>query len=848
MDEPPPKSTLSMTPVPEELPRSDSPESVPETGLGVPSVLSLLMEEVIGGAPAASPGRDSAGQLRDSGPREKYQLASTIGSGGMGMVLKAFDADLRRWVAMKVVRRDLVKNPEQLSRFVEEAQVCGQLEHPNIPPVHEIGAGPDGQVYFTMKLVKGRTLREIARDLSLGRPDVRREFTPIRIAQILQQAAMGVHYANARGVIHRDLKPDNIMVGDYGEVLVMDWGLAKVLGEECQAQLHGEDPVITARTESGLHTRDGAVQGTPSYMSPEQACGELDVVDARTDVFGLGAVLYELLCYQPPFLGGSFKEILAAAKEARCPPPSKVAPKGALVPPDLEAICLKAMAAAREDRHADARELQNDLQSFIEGTTDRERRRAEALALVAEGRKLIASYKELENRRQQLRIEAAKAAEVIAPYEPVAKKKALWAVDDAVEALEGEAQKAYSRARAAFDAALQHDPACKEARRALTDLYWERFLEAEAQRSSRDAAFYRDLVEANDDGRYAARLKGDGSLSVESSPAGAEAILYRYREEERILKAMDPRPLGSTPIRGLPLPMGSYLVVLRSDGRRETRLPVHIGRSQDLTARADLLREEEIGTDFVYVPAGEFMRGGDAESMASFERSSVHLESFFIARFPVTFREYCDFLDALLIAGEEVREHIPRMAEEVYIELDARGRHRPAAGMLDDARRGQDPDEAAWSCPVLAVNWYSAMEYARWRSSLDGRPYTLPPEEAWEKAARGADGRFYPWGDRFDWTFTKGGLSRPGRASPEPVRTFAADESPYGVRDLAGTIREWTSSWFSERDQTRALRGGSWNVTAARLFRSASRFGYRPEARASTFGFRLFSWQKAGER
>jgi serine/threonine-protein kinase len=777
----------------------------------------------------------------------KYHVSGVIGSGGMGTVLKAFDGDLRRWVAMKVVRPEVARSKEHLGRFIEEAQICGQLEHPNIPPVHEMGVDQQSHVYFTMKLVKGRTLHEIARDLSLGRPEVRREFTPIRLAQIVQQAAMGVHYANVRGVVHRDLKPENIMVGDYGEVLVMDWGLAKVIGEESSVQLFGEDLVMTARTESGLHTLAGVVQGTPSYMSPEQARGQLDRIDARTDVFGLGAVLYELLCYQPPYRGRTVQEILDLARTGTPPPPSRVAPKRTFIPADLEAICVKALAAEREDRYADAREFQQDLQSYIEGTRERETRRAQAQALAAEGRKHITLYRDLEEKRERRQAEAKIAAEKIAPHEPVEKKKILWEIQDSIDKLRIDAAQCFSRARAALDAAIQTDPDCQDARRALADLYWERFLDAEARRDPRDSAFYRDLVTAHDDGRYAERLKGDGTLAIDSSPPRAEAILYRYVLENRVLVPSDPQPLGSTPIGPIPLPMGSYVLVLQKDGYRETRYPVFVGRSESHRGRVALYTDEEIGRDFIHVPAGEFLRGGDPESYGGAERARVHVDDFFIARFPVTLGEYCEFLDALAARGEDVKDHLPQQTDEVYAELGPGGRYRPAARFFDqsDIRR-RYPSGFERGCPVFAVNWHSAAAYVRWRSEVDGREYSLPPEDAWEKAARGTDGRFHAWGDAFDWTFAKGGLSRPERSQPEPVGTFAADESPYGVRDLTGTIREWTSSWFDEKAGTRVVRGGSWNLTVERHFRAATRFGYAPGARVSTFGFRLFSWKKAG--
>jgi serine/threonine-protein kinase len=583
-------------------------------------------------------------------------------------------------------------------------------------------------------------------------------------------------------------------------------------------------------------------------MSPEQARGEQDSIDGRSDVFGLGGVLYTLLCYQAPFRGRTIDEILQAARTGTVIPPSKMAPKRIEVPPDLEAICMKALSPQMENRHADTREFQQDLQSYIEGTRDRERRRAQALALVGEGRKQIASFLQLEKKRREMRSEAQKSAESVLPADPVEKKKPLWDMEDAVGRLGEESAKLFSGARATLDAAIQTDPGCQEARKALADLYWSQFLEAEARRDSHNAALYRGLVETHDSGQYKSLLLGDGTLSLRTDPPGAEAVLYRYVEEDRLLVPSDARSLGTTPLGPVSLPMGSYLVVLKLEGYRDVRYPVGIGRAEKHLGVVRLFTEEEIGGDFVYVPGGEFIRGGDPESFGGFERSRVAVGDFFISRFPVTLGEYCEFLDSLTHQGVSVEEHLPRLEKDVFLERDASGRYQPAENLVEGETRKRYPPGFEKGCPALAVSWHSAMAYARWRSKRDGREYELPTENAWEKAARGVDGRFHVWGDAFDWTFAKGGLSRPERTQPEPVGVFPTDESPYGIRDMAGTIREWTQSWFDERADMRVVRGGSWNLVGTRHFRCANRFGYSSTKGTSTVGFRLFSTHKARRR
>jgi len=226
----------------------------------------------------------------------------------------------------------------------------------------------------------------------------------------------------------------------------------------------------------------------------------------------------------------------------------------------------------------------------------------------------------------------------------------------------------------------------------------------------------------------------------------------------------------------------------------------------------------------------------------------VFVDDFFIGRFPITMGEYCEFLDSLAAAGGKVEEHLPQQPGERYLEPGPAGGYRPADRIVVGETRKRYPPGFEKGCPVMGLSWHSAMAYARWRSERDGREYGLPGEDAWEKAARGVDGRFHPWGDHFDWTFVKGGLSRSEPAQPEPVGAFSTDESPYGVRDLLGTIREWTQTWHDERAGSRVVRGGAWSLIAPRHFRCATRFGYTASSRSSVVGFRLFSREPLGRK
>src|SRR5262249_17980137 len=214
----------------------------------------------------------------------RYRIEGELGRGGMGVALRGHDPALRRTLAVKVLREDHAGRPDLERRFLEEAQLTGQLQHPGVPPVHEIGRLPDGRPFFSMKLIQGQTLADLLR----GRASPS-EGLP-RFVAIFAQVCQAVAYAHARGVIHRDLKPGNVMVGAFGEVQVMDWGLAKPLSHEESAEgpprPEESSAICTMRTEEpGLSTQAGAVLGTPAYMAPEQARGEVERLDERADVF-----------------------------------------------------------------------------------------------------------------------------------------------------------------------------------------------------------------------------------------------------------------------------------------------------------------------------------------------------------------------------------------------------------------------------------------------------------------------------------------------------------------------------------------------------------------------------------
>ena len=292
----------------------------------------------------------------------RYTLTRLHATGGIGRVWLAYDSDLGREVALKELRPERSQDRGFADRFLHEAQITGQLEHPGIVPVYELTRRPeDRQPFYTMRFIKGRTLTDAIRAYHDKRAAGRAEpLERVALLNAFVATCNAVAYAHSRGVIHRDLKGQNVVLGDFGEVVVLDWGFAKVLGRADDSAEAA--PVVLAAEAGPGHTVQGQVIGTPAYMAPEQAEGRTDRIDRRTDVYGLGAILYELLTGRPPFAGAEVEEVLRQVREAEPARPRQV---WAGVPRALEAVCLRALAKEPAERYASAGELAREVQRWL---------------------------------------------------------------------------------------------------------------------------------------------------------------------------------------------------------------------------------------------------------------------------------------------------------------------------------------------------------------------------------------------------------------------------------------------------------------------------------------------------
>ncbi len=787
--------------------------------------------------------------------------------GGTGEIFTAQDGTLGRTVAVKTLRPKNQYSIDQIERIVREAKAAAQLEHPNIVPIHSLGVSPSRGVYFTMKRLRGASLRHIITQLSLRNPAYTRVYTSSVLMSIFLKICQGISYAHSKGIIHRDLKPENILVGNYGEVTIIDWGLVKKMDASSSTHVPGRHKPTSPRVDSsavvatqysqkedmatpsaaaggislpnGNLTQNGQLNGTPRFMSPEQVNGDVEDIDTRSDIYALGIILYELLTFRNPFEElAEENDIFNAVARGIYQHPRQTDRKYS-ISPELEAICLKAMAVDKETRYQAVGELIKDLTAHQEGLpvsaykaplyvrvmkfSKRNPIKTSAIlsCIIAifiylmvssfldslyfkrtmkqvQVSVVTAEFK-LDKLDKQLEHDAAVPLEAVASSD--ANKKL---TPERYDELRDEIESHFNEANLLLNsvAGLHHGA------QFVIQTWRERIMTAQIEfclkhgkikelrkiRAIMSAAMGGDLEAYSYRMRTLIRdmetaLLGVCHLQVESNPPGADVMIsYTEQTEEGVMTTGVPvnEDLLYTPVYNYSMGKGTYIVTLRLDGAPDISFPVTLKHGESKQLMIDIPREIPEGT--VYIPGGTCMVGG---AQSPYKREyEVNMEPFFISRREVTNREYISFW-LTLQDTKLLNAYMSRV-------LLSRGSNLPKNAWN---RNGKPIAEIDLDKPVVGIPREAAQAYCAWYGERRGRPCRLPTAEEWEKAARGTDGRLYPWGNVFvkEYAFTyenKAARKEFGLwAKPE---SFPMDVSPYGVYDMAGNVREWTSSDFPE--------------------------------------------------
>jgi formylglycine-generating enzyme required for sulfatase activity/predicted Ser/Thr protein kinase len=766
-----------------------------------------------------APGGEEAWPVRPSTEADdRYELGDRLGQGGMGIVYRAFDKVLSRTVAIKLLREE---DPLTTERFLREARAQAKVEHEHICHIYEVGT-LSGRPFIAMQYVAGEPLGAARGQMSLEEK-----------VRVVRDAALAVHAAHRVGLIHRDLKPSNILVEHTAagwRPYVMDFGIAR-------------------EASANALTMTGQVMGTPQYMSPEQALGRTAEIDRRTDVYALGATLYELLTQKPPFTGATAAEVLLKVIEGDPSPPRARVPG---LPADLEAVVLRCLRKEPQERYDSARAFADDLGRYLAGEPVEARRtglwyrirkrarRNKALTVaVAVGvlatssvggvsrfitvRDRNARVASLFDEGGRARTEAAslrvgeealrKRAFALFDAEKEREAEPVWAkAREARTALE----LAVARAGRAFEAALEIDPERRETREALADNLLERALLAERNRdfAKRDDLALR-LKLYDEDGAFLRRWEASARLHIETRPAGAEVSLFPYVEAGGKLPLGEERRLGATPLAEIPLPHGSYLLRVAAPGRAPLRYPVLLGRGESLALSLHLPQTQEIPSGFVYIAPGRFLFGTATETERWLRFAPPLHESrtggYLIGRTEVTVGEWLTFLETLpekdrarlMPAADSILNGDIRLLEigkglwEYRFRL-AGAKHGYAARTGEPFRHGGRRLRAIqdWMrFPVTGISFEDARAYTAWlnrsRRVIGAR---LCTGAEWERAARGADDREYPQGalptleeaNRHDSYGDEGdGL--------DEVGSHPGSRSPFGLEDTVGNANEWTT-------------------------------------------------------
>ncbi len=823
-----------------------------------------------------------------------YRIIKELGRGGMGVVYLGMDDSMARLVAIKVLPAEFSQNPEYLERFRREQGAISRLQHPGIIPIYATGE-QDGLHYFVMQFVRGKSLglwlKEFWTDEGLWQSEEsgitkaegnknheHPERTLGQFLYIVERCAIALHFAHGNGILHRDIKPGNIVVDDENNPIILDFGLAKQESEQ-------------------TITKTGNILGTVPFMSPEQITANHGEIDHRSDLYSLGVILYQGLTGQLPFQSKRFESLMTKIISREAVPPRKLNPE---LSQDLEVVTLKCLEKDPHRRFANCQALAEDLgrirahQSILAepigplGRVHRwaKRNRLQAAislvllivlgffgAFVAQ-RKIAAqrleeeSAKNLRTIAMSLLKEANDWGEKVNRFRQERERAFLGKADmktgrkirnlgakikDAQQKQAGNLQRAVEK----FDDALKSIPN-EEAEDARQSALRSWFTIAEDNQDRSVCASIANRLRASG---HAEPSPSTGLISLRTQPVGARVTACRWvaSGDGRLKLSAENFDLGTTPITRQPLGLGSWQLIIRHQDCQTIIYPVlsernqhwgdpswHQDRFKDKKWDVELPAKDSFDCDaWAFVANGPFLatwppfcKELDAPTSWAWE------EAFLIRKRETTFGEFLPFFletqsPAAGIKPEDRHFFGPLFFDEGQIksrfERDPDGELR----ILEPAGRSREQLMRAAVCGIIG---YTANFYAKFVTANTGEQVSLPTPRQWEKAARGVDGRLFPWGNGFDWSYTAGRRSLaqplgPGSTTLLPG-SYPIDKSPYGCLDMAGNAGEWCKIDGSS-DRRMPIAGGMLMNTSPFYFAAWPRERLSYLLHRDHLGFRL---------
>jgi len=765
-----------------------------------------------------------------------YEEIRLLGEGSFGEVRTARDTLLGREVAIKSIKERFREDDEVVNRFLREARGTAQLEHPNIMPVHELGSSHELGLYFSMKKINGETLKEILDKLHEHPAFYEKTYPLPKLLEVFLAVCNGVSFAHSRGVVHRDLKPANIMMGQFGETLVLDWGLVKDIDQNLP-EAHLESVQLQMDDfDIGSKTLDGSVSGTPNYMPPEQADGRIQDIGIHSDVYSLGAILYHILAHRPAFERMPLNQLLKCVKEGQFTPPRKRFPE-LDIPRELEAICLKAMSKSPIARYKSVEKLAQDVRNYMghfevsaykatrrEKLWNRCRRnpiRASILAtamgvflLAFAGQRvmLFGGYTLNVNRAETLRAEAdqtrQKAQALFAQLEALQratplKQKSKKEVDiqRQLDALQQQTETRYGTALALYLGIPEPYRTRKKVVEGYRQIMQNRIETALLHHNYAQAQQWKDTIELHlkEIGAYSAKaqtlltqiqkkINGDAALFIPICPAVEKILIWPLVDSGDQLKPADPIATGSLPLEIPCLKKGAYMLELTL--KNGSKLPYPIFLSHGEEKHLELKIPTSIPAGMAYVPSGTFFFGGEDSRFYRLQQRTI--PAFFIKSTEVTIAEYLQFWKTL---------PTPEQRDDCMPRIQYNHQHRCYQNAWDDQGHLLD-SRLKMNFPIIGITHTAAEAFCQWKSQQTGTTIRLPSVFEWEKAARGVDGRRFVWGNGLNRAFAlvkdnlKGKEKYPLLAPPEKFKF--TDRSVYNAFDMAGNVREMTSTPFPD--------------------------------------------------